>query len=99
FTRSWRLTVISIAAPCTAGLSTSVSTIGIRLPSLSKPDSGTGHTLQHIAAGRKWLSFLLLDCIHLRVNLCVENRATSLDSAYCCPNPLRPNLSPPVRTC
>ena len=29
FTRSWRLTVISIVAPCTAGFSTSVSTIDI----------------------------------------------------------------------
>ncbi len=29
FTSSWRLTVISIAAPCAAGFSTSVSTIDI----------------------------------------------------------------------
>src|SRR5208337_5304689 len=34
FTRSWRLTVISIAAPCAAGFSTSVSTIGIAPPSI-----------------------------------------------------------------
>src|SRR6516164_5227371 len=31
FTSSWRLTVISIAAPCAADFSTSVSTIGIAL--------------------------------------------------------------------
>src|ERR1700739_429768 len=42
FTSSWRLTVISIAAPCVAGFSTSVSTIGIaphsiRLPSHPAP--------------------------------------------------------------
>src|SRR5579863_3689018 len=81
FTRSWRLTVISIDAPCTAGLSTSVSMIGIGPPSLSKPISDTGHTLQYIAVGRKWLSFLLLDCIHLGETVCVENRAASLESA------------------
>jgi hypothetical protein len=32
-----------------------------------------GHTLQHRAAPRKWLSFLLLDCIHLKVCVRVEN--------------------------
>src|ERR1039457_1199110 len=80
FTRSWRLTVISIAAPCTAGFSTSVSMIGIGLYSPSKPASCTGHTLQHNAVRWKWLSFLLLDCIHLFTNVCVENMVASLDS-------------------
>src|ERR1035441_2224983 len=57
-TRSWRLTVISIAAPCTAGFSTSVSLIGICIPrprsqmTLVEAIFRHGHTLQHIAAGR-----------------------------------------------
>src|ERR1035437_1623596 len=87
FTRSWRLTVISIAAPCAAGFSTSASTIDIDPPSLrlrEKPESKTfhaGHTLQHQAVSWKWLSFLLLDCIHLRAHPGVENRGGSLDSS------------------
>src|ERR1700690_3297549 len=88
FTRSWRLTVISIAAPCAAGFSTSASTINIDPPSLcacgKKPESKTFHachTLQHQAISWKWLSFLLLDCIHLLGDLCVENRGASLDSS------------------
>ena len=39
FTSSWRLTVISIAAPCAAGFSTSVSTIGM-IPTSSIADFG-----------------------------------------------------------
>jgi hypothetical protein len=53
--------------------------IGIGPPSLSKPTPSSGQTLQHIAAWRKWLSFLLLDCIHLRDAVCVENMVCSLD--------------------
>src|ERR1017187_952324 len=66
-TRSWRLTVISIAAPCTAGFSTSVSLIGICIPrprsqmTLVEAIFRHGHTLQHIAAGRNGcLLFLLI---------------------------------------
>src|ERR1035441_4745574 len=88
FTRSWRLTVISIAAPCAAGFSTSASMIDIDSPSFcacgKKPESKTfhaGHTLQHQAVSWKWLSFLLLDCIHLRAHPGVENRGGSLDSS------------------
>src|ERR1035438_241694 len=74
-TRSWRLTVISIVAPCAAGFSTSVSTIGIGPPLVLKARSCAGHTLQHFAACRKRLTLLLLDCIHLCVNMRVENVA------------------------
>jgi hypothetical protein len=46
---------------------------------------GYGHTLQHLAARRKWLSFLLLDCIHPGVRVRVENKAGSLDSLLSIP--------------
>jgi hypothetical protein len=39
-----------------------------------------GHTLQQLAAYRKQRCFLLLDCIHLQVNMRVENRDAFLDS-------------------
>jgi hypothetical protein len=39
-----------------------------------------GHTVQHLTARRKRLSFLLLDCIHVRVVVRVENEGASLDS-------------------
>src|ERR1035441_5402783 len=92
FTRSWRLTVISIAAPCVAGFSTSVSTVDIippsfcsyRLHGTRRLDSSkfyTGHTLQQIAALRKQLSRLLFDCIHPSPAVRVENWGTSLDCA------------------
>src|ERR1017187_1894069 len=80
FTSSWRLTVISIAAPCTAGFSTSDSTIGIDPPSSQKPHSCTGHTLQQLAAVRKQVSVVHLDCSHPWVEARVENRAASVDS-------------------
>src|ERR1017187_1077977 len=66
-TRSWRLTVISIAASCAAGFSTSVSLIGAYVPrprsqiTLVEAIFRYGHTLQHIAARRNGcLLFLLI---------------------------------------
>jgi hypothetical protein len=80
-------TVISIAAPCTAGFSISVSTIDMDPPSFSVFSRKTagcifhaGHTVQHIVAARKTLSFLVFNCIHLDAAVRVENRGASLDS-------------------
>ena len=43
-------------------------------PGITSPwRSCVGHTLQHIAASRKLISLLLLDCIDLHENACVEN--------------------------
>src|SRR5579863_3602151 len=68
FTSSWRLTVISIAAPCATDCSTSVSTIDIDLPPPSilqireSYHFRAGHTLQQLTAPRKRppLAFFLI---------------------------------------
>src|SRR6185437_138733 len=86
FTSSWRLTVISIAAPCAAGFSTSVSTIDIHPPLVAaavrgrpvERDFHAGHTLQQQTLARIRLSLLVLDCIHVcGSKASVENKAAA----------------------
>src|SRR6185437_6036630 len=86
FTSSWRLTVISIAAPCAAGFSTSVSTIDILPPLVAAAARGipaernfhAGHTVQQQTFARIRLSLLVLDCIHVCASCArVENKAAA----------------------
>src|ERR1700722_2213011 len=81
FTSSWRLTVISIADPCTDGFSTSVSTIGIVSPSAREADSWLGLTLQHIVA---WAEGSVSSSALIVFTFCfavwVEKRDTFLNS-------------------
>src|ERR1700678_3396435 len=81
FTSSWRLTVISIADPCTAGFSTSVSTIGIT-PSLAQKHIPALATLYNtLQPGESVCLFFPFDCIHLPSPGVRGKEDTFLDSA------------------
>src|SRR5580658_7640454 len=65
FTNSWRLTVISIDDPCTTGFSTSVSMIGIALPSLENHNPRLAPLYNTLRPGGRVCLASCFDCIHV----------------------------------
>src|SRR5580700_3432582 len=65
FTSSWRLTVISIDDPCTTGFSTSVSIIGIALPSTEKHIPCLASLYNTLQPGGRVCLASCFDCIHV----------------------------------
>src|ERR1019366_1253768 len=76
FTKSWRLTVISIADPCTAGFSASVSTIGIVPPSLQKHSPALAPAYNTLRPRESACVFFCLIVFTFCLRPCVENQST-----------------------